>query len=708
MFDNIDKKKILKILLVEDNEINIAVMKKMLSCCNNFAPSIVTATCLSEARKHLHAEEFDVILLDLGLPDSDYENTFLTIQKKATNAAIVVISAMDEEKLQSILSKSQATNYLTKSKFSKHTLEWTILFSLKQKAAQVELQKRGAGAEQKAKESEERFRIIFEKSPLAITVTDNQERIISWNKFTEQLLGMSRDDLYLKPISSLYSEEEWKRIRSLNIRKEGFHQNLTTFILKKDGSSLDVDISISVLKDADGNVTGSIGIIRDISERKKAERIFKEKVRRSNIILDLMQNLTPDILPSDMLKLIINISKSLIKADTASIVLLDESQMELTKIVNAESTDERAGSDYLLNPTLDADTSITGWVIANKEPLLLYGKAEDDERFKNIKWKGGIKCSINAPIIYKDSVKGTLNLNITTSDYKFNEADLEAIIGLANHIAVALENSGLYRSMKDKYIDDLTDSNESLKTLNAELKQAQEQLIQSEKLSAIGQLASGVAHEINNPLSGVLGNIQIIKMEMKSGGKIEDMDELLTVIGESAQRCKSITQNLLDFSRAKKKGSEVFDIHKTIDSTVMLVGYRFKNASIEIKKVYAEGLPQSFGNMTEIQQVFLNMLKNAREAIEDKGGTGNSITIETLKLDDKFIEIKFTDTGSGMSEETQKNIFEAFFTTKEVGKGTGLGLSVCYEIMQRQDGDLTVESQKGVGTTFHIKIPVAQ
>ena len=197
-------------------------------------------------------------------------------------------------------------------------------------------------------------------------------------------------------------------------------------------------------------------------------------------------------------------------------------------------------------------------------------------------------------------------------------------------------------------------------------------------------------------------------MEMKSGGKIGDVDGLLTVIEESAQRCKSITQNLLDFSRTKKKGPEAFDIHKTIDSTIMLVGYSFKNASIEIKKVYADGLPQAFGNMTEMHQVFLNILKNAREAIEEKGGTEKIITVETLAPDDKFMEVKFTDTGSGMAEETKNKIFDAFFTTKEVGKGTGLGLSLCYEIMQRHNGDLIVESQEGGGTTFHIKIPVAQ
>ncbi|MFC1755643.1 PAS domain S-box protein, partial [Thermoproteota archaeon] len=124
--------------------------------------------------------------------------------------------------------------------------------------------------------AEEKYRTIFDNSAVAITVADAQERIVSWNKFTEDIFGMSKDDLYLKPVSSFYSNEEWENIRSQNIRQKGMQHHLETKAIRKDGRIIDVDISISVLKDADGYITGSIGIIRDITERKQAEREMAE------------------------------------------------------------------------------------------------------------------------------------------------------------------------------------------------------------------------------------------------------------------------------------------------------------------------------------------------------------------------------------------------------------------------------------------------
>ncbi|MCG3175580.1 MAG: Sensor histidine kinase TodS [Candidatus Omnitrophica bacterium] len=126
-------------------------------------------------------------------------------------------------------------------------------------------------AELKLKLAEERYRTIFDNSAVAITVCDGQERIVSWNKFAEDLFGMGHDDLYLRPVSSLYSEEEWKRIRSFNVRQKGMQHHLETRMRKKSGEVIDIDISITVLKDPQGSITGSIGIIRDITDRKRAE-----------------------------------------------------------------------------------------------------------------------------------------------------------------------------------------------------------------------------------------------------------------------------------------------------------------------------------------------------------------------------------------------------------------------------------------------------
>ncbi len=708
MDDQNENDKKINVLLVEDDALNVELIKAMLSSNADFACSMETADCLAAATTSLQKKDFDIILLDLGLPDGQELDAISRVYNENPKTPIVAVTALDDELMKDKFIGHGLEDYLIKGTFDSRVLISTILQSIEHRkqtlkgSTRADLDARIAQLE----ESETRYRVVFENSAVAIMVTDAKERIVSWNKAAEKLLDMNIAGLYLKPVSSLYPETEWKRIRSLKIREIGAPRQFETVMLKNDGSLLDAEISISILKDASGKITGSIGVISDISERKRAEGILKDKARRSEILFKLLKRLTPDLSSDHMLNFIVVASKSLVKADTASITLLRAGQ-STPKIVVSESSGFKVDGS-ILQPSLDRQTSITGWVIKNRKPLLLHGDMKNDERFKNIKWKEGIKCSINAPIFFKGSVKGTINLNIISSDYLFTEDDLEAIVALANHAAISLEHSGLYKSMKDKYIEVLDSSNESLKKTNQKLQETQDQLVQTEKMSAIGQLASGVAHEINNPLSGVLGNVQIIRMEMKSGGKLDDLDEILTVIEESAKRCKSITQNLLDFSRQKEGVFDAFDIHKALNSAVMLVGYNFKNAGIQIDKKYTDDLPPAYGNANEIQQVFLNMFSNAKWAIDKKGNGNGTIAIETRAIDNAFIEVNFTDTGIGISHKDIKKIFEAFYTTKEVGVGTGLGLSLCYEIMQRNKGDLSVDSEEGKGATFHIKVPVAQ
>ncbi|HTY45508.1 MAG TPA: PAS domain S-box protein, partial [Patescibacteria group bacterium] len=141
-------------------------------------------------------------------------------------------------------------------------------------------------SETRLKAAEERYRTIFDNSAVAITVTDAQERIVSWNRFAEHLLGMNRDDFYLKKVNSLYPKDEWRKIRSYNIRRKGMQHHLETRIMKKNKEVIDVDISISVLKDGEGNITGSIGIIRDITERRQSETRLKAAEERYRTIFD--------------------------------------------------------------------------------------------------------------------------------------------------------------------------------------------------------------------------------------------------------------------------------------------------------------------------------------------------------------------------------------------------------------------------------------
>jgi PAS domain S-box-containing protein len=241
------------------------------------------------------------------------------------------------------------------------------------------------------------------------------------------------------------------------------------------------------------------------------------------------------------------------------------------------------------------------------------------------------------------------------------------------------------------------------KQAEKEKEKLQVQLLQSEKMAAVGQLAGGVAHEINNPLSVILGFAQGVAKRINAGDPLEMP---LKSIEREAKRCKKIVQDLLTFSRSQKKEPEFIAVIPTIESALSLVQSRANTAAVEIIREFQENIPQLFANPTQVQQVVINLANNAMDAME-KGGT-LSISARGVEENSKrWVEISVKDTGTGMSEEIQSHIFEPFFTTKEVGKGTGLGLGLCYEIVKSAGGTIAFATEAGKGTCFTVRLPVA-
>ena len=245
---------------------------------------------------------------------------------------------------------------------------------------------------------------------------------------------------------------------------------------------------------------------------------------------------------------------------------------------------------------------------------------------------------------------------------------------------------------------------------NRELEDSRNKMFQSGKLAAVGQLASSVAHEINNPLTGVLNNVQLIKMEMEMGAdfKIEDFKEQLDVIEESASRCVKIARSLLDFSRAAKGTFQPFSLNEAIEKTIALIGHELKLRDVSIKKELGENLPRIQGDTQLIQQVIFDIVNNARYAIEkNPQKKAGLITLKTrYDMVKDLVLLSISDNGTGISPENLEKLWTPFFTTKPVGEGTGLGLSFIQDIVKRHNGKVSVESELGQGTTFHISFPV--
>jgi two-component system NtrC family sensor kinase len=237
-----------------------------------------------------------------------------------------------------------------------------------------------------------------------------------------------------------------------------------------------------------------------------------------------------------------------------------------------------------------------------------------------------------------------------------------------------------------------------------EIRKTQEGLLQTEKLASLGRMAAGVAHEINNPLTGIVTFAHLLKRKFPEGSpEAED----LNIIIEQADRCASIIKNLLTFARTAPSEKNLVNINDILSRTIHLVKNQEKFFNIKLDINMDESMLITHGNASQFQQIFLNMLLNAADAMNERG----TITVATRrkKEDNKaFIEIEFTDTGCGIKDEDMPKLFEPFFTTKPVDKGTGLGLSVSYGIIKNLGGNIKVKSKVGEGTSFFITLPLIE
>ena len=236
--------------------------------------------------------------------------------------------------------------------------------------------------------------------------------------------------------------------------------------------------------------------------------------------------------------------------------------------------------------------------------------------------------------------------------------------------------------------------------MQKKLEETQNQLLQAEKIASLGQLAAGVAHEINNPLAGILIYAEILQRDMEA--KAAGRDHLEEIINQTL-RCKQIVTRLLEFSRQSLGQKNLLSINEIISRCVKLMDQQLLFQNIRIKLSLDPQLPQIFGDPGELQQVFTNLLLNAADAMNGLG----RITITSCAAPERDgVIITFADTGSGIPAELRDKIFEPFFTTKPPGKGTGLGLSIVYGVIQRHGGTIEVESPHGGGTEFIIRLPL--
>jgi signal transduction histidine kinase/response regulator of citrate/malate metabolism len=418
----------------------------------------------------------------------------------------------------------------------------------------------------------------------------------------------------------------------------------------------------------------------------RVNRQLERRLKELNILYNVGKSVTALLDTEELLKRIVQAGIYITGAEEGSLLLLDKTTGDLYM-----RAARNVGEIHAHGFRIRVQDTIAGHVVQTGEP---YWTSSDDQSVK-VKTNYLVRSLAYVPLKVGSRVIGVLLVDNKVSNKPFTENDIYLISALADYAAIAIEKARLYGEIKG-FNEELE---QRVEERTRELRAAQEQLVQSEKLASIGQLAAGVAHEINNPIGVILGFAQLVVKRLPED---DPMYKPLSTIEREGLRCKEIVQDLLDFARQGRPQVTLIDINEVVEASSRLVSPHITSRDVEVIKDYVPDLPPALGDANQLQQVFLNIILNAYQAMPN----GGRLRIASRVVGDEVHAI-FADNGVGIPPENLKRVFDPFFTTKEVGQGTGLGLSVSYGIVEQHGGTIEVDSQVNAGSTFVVKLPVA-
>ena len=528
--------------------------------------------------------------------------------------------------------------------------------------------------------AEEHYRLFFERVQEGAFVSTPEGRLLDCNQALVRMLGYSsRDELLAVDITrDLYRSPQERNDALRHIENQDYVRNFEVTLRRKDGTPVHVQESSFAIRDNSGAVIRYQGFLLDVTEKRRAE----EDMRRHNRELFALNSIAVIANQSldleEILRLTFNQVVELFRADTGSVYLFDE---------RSRLARRRAAWGHMSSPPpLEIELSAEFWDrLQRTRPPLITAQhlAELPDAVSEYVQREGLTSWIWVLLWTQDRVTGVLGISSRTPR-EFSSTDENLMIAIGRQLANTIEKVHLYQEARRAY-EDLT--------------RTQEQLLQSEKMSALGQMISGVAHELNNPLTAILGYTQLLEDEPLEARHRQYLDKIF----KQANRTHRIVQNLLSFARQRKPYKQLLDLRRVLEDTLALRDYDLKANNITIEQEIAPALPQVFGDAHQLEQVFLNIVNNAIDSMLEVS-RGGRLRLRAF-VEGEQVTVEFHDSGPGIRDP--KRIFDPFYTTKPVGKGTGLGLSICYGIIKAHGGEIRASNHPEAGALFQVRFPVA-
>src|SRR6202790_243190 len=530
--------------------------------------------------------------------------------------------------------------------------------------------------------AEDKYRLLFEQVQEGVYVATPTGRLLDCNDAFVHMLGYEKRDelLPLNLDEDVRVDAGQREAFRREIEQQNYVRNFEVTMRRKNGTLLLAAESSFATRDAAGKIERFQGFVLDVTEKRRAEDEMRRRNRELNALNAMAVVATQSFDLDEILNLTLRQVVSLFGAESGTVYLSDSDAPTYRRRAawGPRSRDKsRPGEISFAEGFGDlvmrsrAEVLTAEYLPHLKGAVAEFIRSDTDGAWIWVLFWG------------KDSPIGMMGLR-SHAEYEYSSGEENLMVAISRQLATTIEKVRLYEETCKAYED---------------LRRTQEQLLQSEKMSAVGQLIAGAAHELNNPLTAILGYAQLLESE----GLNERAQDYVAKMFKQAQRTHRVVQNLLSFARQRKPERAEVDIRKVLDETLTLRDYDLKVNNIVVEKDLGAQPALVVADPHQIEQVFLNIINNAVDAVLETERSGKlKIRVYCQRGE---VCAQFADDGPGIKDP--KRIFDPFYTTKSVGKGTGLGLSICYGIVKEHGGDITAHNALGGGAVIEVRLPMA-